>query len=210
MVCFSDKCNFRRFHRRNFIKRYGSGLDVFFADGDAVERARDAERVAFDKRSINLELEACVLFDRCFALERLPVRLVVFDGDGLIAGLRMFRVANLQGVVACGNAVDRILAGLVRRGGLDRGHAGGDVVCRNQADLRACDGGSFGVLDKTFDARNSRPGFSFREDAGVVVFGTGGERDQCCEGENPCVQSLKVHHALTSGSRFENKCKFIW
>ena len=209
-VGLADKRDVRKFHRRDFVDRYGSGLGALVVNGDAVERARDAERVALVERvGAELELEACVLFEACRGLELLRVRLVVFDGNRLVAGLGMFRVADLQGVVACGNAVDGVLAGLVRRGGLDGRHAGGDVVCRDEAYLGACDRLALLVCHGAFDACDGRAGFSFREDACVVFFGTGGEK-RCCESE--CardVEKLEVHHALASGSRFENRCRFI-
>ena len=40
----------------------------------------------------------------------------------------MLGVANLQGVVARGNVFNGVFAGLVRGGGLDGSHAGGDMV----------------------------------------------------------------------------------
>ena len=209
MVGFTDKRNVREFHRRNFADGYCSGFDALVVNSDAVERTRDAERVALVERvGAELELEACILFEACRGLELLRVRLVVFDGDGLVAGLSTFRVADLQGVVACGNAVDGVFAGLVCGGRLDGSHACGDVVCRDEAYLGACDRLAFFVCHGAFDTSDGRAGFRFREHAGVVFFGACGEnRGEC---ECACdMNELEVHHAFTSGSRLENRCRFI-
>ena len=84
----------------------------------------------------------------------------------------MFRIADLQGIVTGSDAVDGVLAVFVRGGGLDGGHAGGDVVCREEAYFCAYDRGSVSVHD---DACDGRAGFSFREHAGMVLVGAGGE-----------------------------------
>ena len=209
MVGFTDKRNVREFHRRNFADGYCSGLDALVVNSDAVECSRDAERVALVERvGAELELEACVLFEACRGLEFLRVRLVVFDSNRLVAGLGAFRVADLQGVVASGNAVDGVFTGLVRGGRLDGGHAGGDVVCRDEAYLGACDRLAFFVCHGAFDAGDGRAGFRFREYASVILFGTCGENRGECESASD-MDEFEVHHAFTSGSRLENRCRFI-
>jgi len=203
-----DERDVREFCGRDFFECDCSCLDVALADAGAVERTCDAERVALVKIvRAEVEFEACILFELCFGdVERLQVRLVFFDGDRLVGGLRVFRIADLQGIVTGSDAVDGVLAVFVRGGGLDGGHAGGNVRCRNQVHPCACSGRSVFVDD---DACDGRAGFCFREYAGVVLVGAGGEKR--CEGKNPCyINNLKVHHALTSGSRLENRCKFIW
>ena len=181
-----DERNLREFHGRNFVEDDGSGFDILVLYGDAVERARDAERVAqVELVGAELEFEACVFFELYFGDGlRLQVGGAFFDGNGLVAGLRVVRVANLQGIVACGDAIHRVLAVVVCRGGLDGGHAGCNVRCRDEVYLGACDRVSAFVLDGTFDACDGRAGFSFREHAGVVLVGAGGENR--CEGKNPC------------------------